>query len=61
MEAGDRTILGGRLAAAEELRKEAAAGRLLAEMFADRQVAVVHARAVEFGCFTFEIRQPESA
>jgi len=23
----------------------------------DPQVAVVHARAVEFGCFTFEVRR----
>ncbi len=57
----DGTILGGRLAAGEELRDQAAADRLLAEVFADRQVAVVHARAVEFGCFTFEIARSESA
>jgi hypothetical protein len=28
---------------------------VLAELFDDDDVAVVHARAVEFGCFTFEI------
>jgi hypothetical protein len=27
------------------------------QMLSDPQVAVVHARAVEFGCFTFEIRR----
>jgi hypothetical protein len=26
-------------------------------MFADPAVALVHARAVEFGCFTFEARR----
>ena len=31
----------------------------LAELFADPGVAFVHARAVEFGCFTFEIRRPD--
>lgn len=30
----------------------------LAELLSDPQVAVVHARAVEFGCFTFEVRRP---
>ena len=53
----DGTILGGRLATAEELGDESAAERLIGEVFADEAVAVVHARAVEFGCFTFEIRR----
>jgi hypothetical protein len=26
-------------------------------MFADPRVALVHARALEFGCFTFEVRR----
>jgi len=30
---------------------------VLADMFADPQVALVHVRAVEFGCFTFEVRR----
>lgn len=53
----DGTILDGRLATAEELSDQSAADRLIAEIFADQEVAVVHARAVEFGCFTFEIRR----
>jgi len=53
----DGTILLGRLASADEVGDEAAAHRLLDEIFADPEVAVVHARALEFGCFTFEIRR----
>ncbi len=53
----DGRILAGRLAEADEVRQPEAAGALLAELFADLDVAVVHARAVEFGCFTFEIRR----
>ena len=30
---------------------------VLADMFADPQVALVHVRALEFGCFTFEVRR----
>jgi hypothetical protein len=56
----DGSILRGRLAAPGELTDEAAASRLLGEIFADPEVAVVHARAVEFGCFTFEIRRATS-
>ncbi len=47
-------ILGGRLASAAELGDPAAAERVLAEVLADPAVAVVHVRAVEFGCFLFE-------
>jgi len=54
--AGGR-IHGGRLATAEEVRDQAGATALLEQIFADPRVAVVHARAVEFGCFTFEIRR----
>ena len=49
------TILGGTL-----LRPDAdpaAAEAVLAGMFADPEVALVHARALEFGCFTFEVRR----
>jgi hypothetical protein len=34
-----------------------AAGAVLAELLDDPAVALVHARAVEFGCFTFEVRR----
>ena len=54
--AGGR-ILGGRLAGADELRDPQSADAVLTGMFADPDVALVHARAVEFGCFTFEIRR----
>lgn len=53
----DGSILRGRLATVGEVGDQAAAHRLLDEIFADPEVAVVHARAVEFGCFTFEIRR----
>jgi uncharacterized protein DUF1203 len=49
------SILGGRLATGEELADQAAAGRVLSGLFADPEVSVVHARALEFGCFTFEV------
>jgi hypothetical protein len=54
-------ILSGRLVEPDEVRDPAAAGSVLAEVFADPQVALVHARAVEFGFFTFEIRRAEPA
>lgn len=50
-------ILGGRLTREDEVRDPTAAARLLSEIFADPDVALVHARAVEYGCFTFEIRR----
>jgi len=53
----DGGILLGRLASADEVGDRAAAHRLLHKIFANPEVAVVHARAVEFGCFTFEIRR----
>ncbi len=53
----DGRILGGRLAEAGELADVAAGEAVLAQMFADPAVAVVHARAVEYGCFTFEVRR----
>ena len=52
-------ILGGRLVEPDEVRDPAAAGVVLGEIFADPQVALVHARAVEFGCFTFEVRRTD--
>ncbi len=50
-------ILAGRLAGSAETSDAASAEAVLAEVFADPAVAVVHARAVEFGCFTFEVRR----
>jgi len=52
-------ILGGRLVEPDEVRDPAAPGSVPAEIFADQRVALVHARAVEFGCFTFDIRRTE--
>ncbi|MGW7345093.1 DUF1203 domain-containing protein [Streptomyces sp. NPDC054854] len=50
-------ILGGR---ALELGEEPdeVVGRALAEAFADPEVALVHVRAVEYGCFLYEVRRP---
>jgi len=53
-------ILGGRLFEAEASAGPAAAERGLAEMLDDPGVAVVHARALEFGCFTFEVRRVQA-
>ncbi|HUD37668.1 MAG TPA: DUF1203 domain-containing protein [Streptosporangiaceae bacterium] len=51
------SILFGRLATADEITDASAADRVIDDVFADPRVAVVHARAVEYGCFTFEIRR----
>jgi hypothetical protein len=53
----DGRILGGRLAEASEVADQETAAALIGEVLADPEVAVVHARAVEFGCFTFEVRR----
>jgi Protein of unknown function (DUF1203) len=53
----DGRILGGRLTEPEEVGDPGSAAAVLAEVFADPDVALVHVRAVEFGCFTFEIRR----
>jgi hypothetical protein len=50
-------ILGGRLFDPGPAPDAAAAERVLTEMLADPGVAVVHARALEYGCFTFEVRR----
>jgi Protein of unknown function (DUF1203) len=47
-------IVGGRIVETDE-DPEAA----IVEVLADPQVAVIHARAIEFGCFTFEIRRSD--
>ncbi|MFD0417530.1 DUF1203 domain-containing protein [Streptomyces sp. NPDC127108] len=50
-------IVGGRLL---EVPEDTTAGfdEALTEAFADPQVALVHVRAVEYGCFHFEVRRP---
>ncbi|HEY7432394.1 MAG TPA: DUF1203 domain-containing protein [Streptosporangiaceae bacterium] len=54
--AGGR-ILGGRLFGVGEPAGAGAAQAVLTEMFADPEVALIHVRAVEFGCFLFEARR----
>jgi uncharacterized protein DUF1203 len=53
----DGRILGGRLFGVGEPAGAQAADAVLTEMFADPDVALIHVRAVEFGCFTFEARR----
>ena len=53
----DGHILGGRLFGVGEPADAATAEAALRELFADPAVAVVHARAVGHGCFTFEARR----
>jgi hypothetical protein len=48
----DGAIVAGRLVSPAE-RPD----RILDEMFADPAIALVHVRALEFGCFTFEARR----
>ncbi|MFH8986803.1 DUF1203 domain-containing protein [Streptomyces sp. NPDC017940] len=50
-------IVGGRLL---EIPEHPAPGfdAAFAEAFADPEVALVHVRAVEYGCFHFEVRRP---
>jgi hypothetical protein len=52
----DGHILGGRLIAVDSADAADAVPAALAEMFNDPSVVLVHARAVEFGCFLFEVR-----
>jgi Protein of unknown function (DUF1203) len=49
---GHGNILGGRLAERGESHPD-----VLAEMFGDPDVALVHMRALEFGCFFYEARR----
>ncbi|WP_406862477.1 DUF1203 domain-containing protein [Streptomyces sp. HUAS MG47] len=55
-DAGGR-IVGGRLL---EIPQEPGEGfdKALAEAFAEPDVVLVHVRAVEYGCFQFEVRRP---
>ncbi|MEU1037209.1 DUF1203 domain-containing protein [Streptomyces sp. NPDC005551] len=50
-------ILGGRLLEIPQ-DAEAALDGALADAFADPRVALVHVRAVEYGCFLYEVRRP---
>ncbi|WP_376697787.1 DUF1203 domain-containing protein [Streptomyces eurocidicus] len=50
-------ICDGRLLELPEAADEAV-GRALGEAFADPGVALVHVRAVEYGCFHYEVRRP---
>jgi hypothetical protein len=50
-------IVGGRLLEIPEAADEGF-DQALAEAFADPAVALVHVRAVEYGCFQFEVRRP---
>jgi hypothetical protein len=58
--AADGHILGGRLLEAADAPDPVAAEQILAETLADPQVALVHVRAVEYGCFLFEARRTEA-
>jgi hypothetical protein len=51
----DGHILGGRLITVDSADAAAAVPVALAEVFTDPSVALVHIRAVEFGCFLLEI------
>ncbi|GGX54688.1 DUF1203 domain-containing protein [Streptomyces fructofermentans] len=53
--AADGRILGGRLVGAPAAEADFTAA--FAEAFADPEVAAVHVRAVEYGCFLYEIRR----
>ncbi|MGI5398896.1 DUF1203 domain-containing protein [Streptomyces sp. CA-135486] len=50
-------IAGGRLLEIPQAATEAF-DAALTEAFADPEVALVHVRAVEYGCFLFEVRRP---
>ena len=50
-------ILGGRLVQADREGSPVAVESALAQMLADPVVAIVHGRALEYGCFTFEVRR----
>jgi hypothetical protein len=52
----DGRIVGGLLLDDHTSEHAEVAERALDKLFADPDVAVVHVRAVEFGCFDFEVR-----
>lgn len=53
----DGSILNGHLVEAHQSADPVAASILLDVLLEDPEVAVVHVRAVEFGCFMFEVRR----
>jgi Protein of unknown function (DUF1203) len=53
----DGHLLGGRFLEVPEAADEAL-DAALTEAFADTEVALVHVRAVEYGCFLYEVRRP---
>jgi hypothetical protein len=53
----DGSILNGHLVDAHQSADPVAASILLDVLFEDPETAVVHVRAVEFGCFLFEVRR----
>ncbi|MFF2506151.1 DUF1203 domain-containing protein [Streptomyces sp. NPDC058067] len=53
----DGHIVGGRLLEIPEAA-EAGFDQAFAEAFTDPEVALVHVRAVEYGCFQFAVRRP---
>jgi hypothetical protein len=53
----DGRILGGELVDPDPDGSPVPVESVLAEMFADPAVALIHGRALEFGCFTFEVRR----
>jgi hypothetical protein len=56
--APDGSILGGRLVEPDPSAATPPAAAAITELLADPQVALVHLRALEFGCFIFEARRP---
>ncbi|MEU6431409.1 DUF1203 domain-containing protein [Microbispora sp. NPDC046973] len=53
----DGSILNGHLVEAHQSADPVAASILLDTLFEDPETAVIHVRAVEFGCFMFEVRR----
>jgi Protein of unknown function (DUF1203) len=51
----DGRILSGRLLEAAEASDAATVEAILAQLLDDPDIAIVHVRAVEFGCFQFEV------
>ncbi|MFF4847262.1 DUF1203 domain-containing protein [Streptomyces sp. NPDC001194] len=55
-DAGGHILGGSALSLGED--PDAVLEQALAEAFSDPEVALVHVRATEFGCFLFEVRRP---
>jgi hypothetical protein len=53
----DGGILGGELIEPDPAGSPVLVESALASLFADPEVALVHGRALEYGCFTFEVRR----